>query len=180
MKPNWSVLVAAALSGSAEIDLEEPCSPATSGNTASAWGTENIHQATDLKEIAEQCSHVPTVPQFFEGHSLPPCDTGTSHATDAPGGGGVEDTCAPRGDGFERSCKTCAHLRKPGLADGYCTQDLGQLKAYSDGHPLWRCTPNGGRTCPGWALHPTLQGWDFTGPPWASPPGYGEPRLLCR
>lgn len=169
MKPDWSVLVAAALSGSAEIDLEEPCSPASSGNTASGWGTENTHQAADLKEIAKPCSHVPTVPGFFERPSPHACDTGTRDATNVPGGGGDEANRAPGKEGFEPSCKTCAHLRRPGLSDGYCTQYVGQPRAYSDGHPLWQCAPHEGRACGSWLLHEALQGWDFTGPPGQKP-----------
>lgn len=51
-----------------------------------------------------------------------------------------------------RGCASCAHLRRPGLAYGYCGDGLEDLPGdYGPGHPL-RCLPGDlGAACPRWS-----------------------------
>lgn len=46
-------------------------------------------------------------------------------------------------------CKGCIHMKRPGLADGYCNNPLRSdlPPAYGLNHPLRRLPANGGRDC---------------------------------
>jgi hypothetical protein len=47
-------------------------------------------------------------------------------------------------------CRTCEHLRKPGLSDGYCSRREDLPLAYGEHHPLRQCPANGGASCQEW------------------------------
>lgn len=46
-----------------------------------------------------------------------------------------------------RSCRTCRHLKRPGLSAGYCSERDDLLPAYGPGHPLRRLPDDRGATC---------------------------------
>jgi hypothetical protein len=47
-------------------------------------------------------------------------------------------------------CRTCEHLRKPGLSDGYCARREDLPLAYGEHHPLRQCPADGGASCQEW------------------------------
>lgn len=47
-------------------------------------------------------------------------------------------------------CGTCQHIRRPGLADGYCLSRSDLLPAYGTGHPLRLRPEDNGVTCGSW------------------------------
>jgi hypothetical protein len=49
-----------------------------------------------------------------------------------------------------RSCRTCRHLRRPGLSDGHCGGRDDLPPAYTAGHPLRRLPDDGGASCTTW------------------------------
>ncbi len=51
-----------------------------------------------------------------------------------------------------RSCRTCRHLRRPGLSDGHCGGRDDLPPAYTAGHPLRRLPDDGGTSCTTWEL----------------------------
>lgn len=50
------------------------------------------------------------------------------------------------------SCKTCRHLKRPGLSAGYCDGRSDLPPAYGPGHQLRRLPADGGATCTTWEL----------------------------
>ncbi len=50
------------------------------------------------------------------------------------------------------SCKTCRHLKRPGLSDGHCDGRDDLPPAYTAGHPLRRLPDDGGASCTTWEL----------------------------
>ncbi|MBS0354451.1 MAG: hypothetical protein JSR83_11190 [Proteobacteria bacterium] len=48
------------------------------------------------------------------------------------------------------SCRTCHHLRRPGLSAGYCGGRDDLPPAYTAGHPLRRLPDDGGASCTTW------------------------------
>ena len=49
-----------------------------------------------------------------------------------------------------RSCRTCQHLKRPGLSDGHCGGRDDLPPAYTAGHPLRRLPDDGGASCATW------------------------------
>lgn len=49
-----------------------------------------------------------------------------------------------------RSCRTCRHLRRPGLSDGHCGERDDLPPAYTAGHPLRRLPDDRGAGCTTW------------------------------
>ncbi len=49
-----------------------------------------------------------------------------------------------------RSCRTCRHLKRPGLSDGHCGGRDDLPPAYTAGHPLRRLPDDGGANCTTW------------------------------
>lgn len=58
-----------------------------------------------------------------------------------PGGSGRKDA---------RSCESCRHVRRPGLADGYCDGRGDLPPAYGAGHPLHLLPDDRGVSCDRW------------------------------
>ncbi|WP_374264678.1 hypothetical protein [Zoogloea sp.] len=48
------------------------------------------------------------------------------------------------------SCKTCRHLKRPGLSPGYCGERDDLPPAYGPGHPLRRLPDDQGKSCATW------------------------------
>lgn len=51
-----------------------------------------------------------------------------------------------------RSCRTCRHLKRPGLSDGHCGGRDDLPAAYGPGHPLRRLPDDRGASCATWEL----------------------------
>lgn len=49
-------------------------------------------------------------------------------------------------------CATCRHLRRPGLADGYCGKRADLAPAYGPAHPLRHLPADRGQTCAAWEV----------------------------
>lgn len=49
-------------------------------------------------------------------------------------------------------CATCRHLRRPGLADGYCVKRADLVPAYGPSHPLRQLPADRGQTCGEWEV----------------------------
>ena len=49
-----------------------------------------------------------------------------------------------------RSCRTCRHLKRPGLSDGHRGGRDDLPHAYTAGHPLRRLPADGGASCGTW------------------------------
>ena len=47
-------------------------------------------------------------------------------------------------------CRTCRHLKRPGLSAGYCGGRSDLPPAYGPGHPLRRLPDDGGANCTTW------------------------------
>ena len=66
---------------------------------------------------------------------------------------GIEErgtpTPPPRNDPAA-SCRTCRHLKRPGLSDGHCGGRDDLPSAYTAGHPLRRLPDDGGASCTTW------------------------------
>lgn len=52
------------------------------------------------------------------------------------------------------SCRTCRHLKRPGLSPGCCGGRDDLPHAYTAGHPLRRLPDDGGASCGTWENHP--------------------------
>lgn len=50
------------------------------------------------------------------------------------------------------SCRTCRHLKRPGLSPGYCGERDDLPPAYTAGHPLRRLPADRGATCTTWEI----------------------------
>ena len=62
---------------------------------------------------------------------------------------GVTPTPPPR-NAPAASCRTCRHLKRPGLSAGYCGGRSDLPPAYGPGHPLRRLPDDGGASCTTW------------------------------
>jgi hypothetical protein len=49
-------------------------------------------------------------------------------------------------------CATCRHLRRPGLADGYCIKRADLAPAYGPSHPLRQLPADRGQSCADWEM----------------------------
>ena len=49
-----------------------------------------------------------------------------------------------------RPCRTCRHLKRPGLSDGHCGGRDDLPPAYTTGHPLRRLPDDRGASCTTW------------------------------
>lgn len=52
------------------------------------------------------------------------------------------------------SCRTCRHLKRPGLSPGYCGERGDLPPAYGPGHPLRRLPDDRGASCGTWESRP--------------------------
>jgi len=172
---DWSALVADSALNLPKNEAKAPCSDPTSRNkpqNPETVGTAETRAGTGFDVL---CSDVPTCPTVFERPRVSQDEKHNPPSFKEPGGDGVEGQPAPHKQAFEPSCKTCAHLCRPGLSDGLCGGGRDDLPpAFTKEHPLRRLPADGGKNCPAWGLLELL-----TGPPWAFPSGYGEPRKLC-
>lgn len=148
MTIDWGELVSAAVVETCENSQNSGRTHSSGGYNEGAVGTGKTMQHYDLTDDICSCTHFPTVPTTFEEHQASTifidCDT--------PEGGGVQGRFAPEKEQDEQQCKTCKHLRRPGLADGYCGGDRADLAyAYGPGHPLRKLPDDAGANCSTWS-----------------------------
>lgn len=74
-----------------------------------------------------------------------PDHAGTRQSARQSGQESAQKSAAP-------SCKTCRHLKHPGLSAGYCGERGDLPPAYTAGHPLRRLPDDGGASCTTWEL----------------------------
>lgn len=143
---DWISLVDAALDESVKGMPKDGLFPLLGGNKHKEVGTKCTSQTIENKDGCKSVPTVPTVPTTFEKDQ--------AHAGfvvwAAPGGGG-ERPRAPSKEQAVLSCRTCCHLLRPGLSDGYCGGRRADLLfAYGRNHPLRQLPPDNGAGCEVW------------------------------
>lgn len=147
MTIDWGELVSAAVVETDENGQKCGRTHSAGGYNGRAVGTEGTPQQIDIIGFVRPCTHLPTVPTIFEEHQ----DRAVFIDCDTPEGGGVQGRFAPEKEQGEQQCKACKHLRRPGLADGYCGGDRADLAyAYGPGHPLRKLPDDAGANCSTW------------------------------
>lgn len=153
---DWSALVAGAASNLPENEAIDPCSDSTDRNKpafSEFVGTAETHAPSVFDGV---CSDVPSVPHDFERPRVSDDEKYNPASFLEPGGGGVQSQSAPHKTTLEPACRTCAHLRIPGLSAGYCGGRDDLPPAYTPGHPLRQLPDDGGASCTAWLLHPCM------------------------
>lgn len=148
MSVDWSVIVDEALELHADRPRRPEVFPQEVGTLSRGVGTKNEPYPFDPKGIDVACSHVPTIPTNFEEPRLGQTENNNTSSFIEPAGGGVERSSAPLQSEVEQACRTCSHLRRPGLSEGYCSARDDLPLAYGPGHPLRRCPDDRGACCP--------------------------------
>lgn len=153
---DWSELVADAAQNLPKNEAKGPCSDPTDRNKpifSDNVGTAETRVNTGFQGV---CSDVPSVPQDFEWSRVEETENHNPLSFIEAGGGGGSGESAPHKTALETSCRTCAHMRRPGLSDGLCSGRDDLPHAYTPGHPLRRLPDDGGRSCSAWALHESM------------------------
>lgn len=151
---DWAALVANSALRMPENEGKEPCSDSTGRNKPGK--TEKVGTAESLAPVGFPgfVPTVPTVPTSFEGSRVEEHKNNNLWSFIEPVGGGVEGQSAPHKKACESSCRTCAHLGRPGLSDGHCGGRDDLPPAYGPGHPLRQLPADGGASCSTWKIHP--------------------------
>lgn len=151
---DWPSLVANSAPEQAENPAFGPLFPQKVGTDCGGVGTDLTSQYIENKEVLNSVPTVPTVPTTFERARVREDGKHNPTSFKEPGGDGAEGQPAPHKEACESSCKTCAHLCRPGLSDGLCGGGRDDLPpAFTKGHPLHRPPADGGKNCPAWRLH---------------------------
>jgi len=154
---DWSSLVANSDPEQAENPAFSPLFPQKVGTDRRGVGTDLPSQHIENKDVLNSVPTVPTVPTVFERARVRNDEKDNPTSFKEPGGDGAEGHPAPHKEACESSCKTCAHLCRPGLSDGLCGGGRDDLPpAFTKEHPLRRLPADGGKNCPAWLLH-----WSF-------------------
>lgn len=148
MSVDWALIVDKALDVNAAHTNGPKLFPQKVGTASGGVGTKTDAYPIDYKEPDIACSHVPTVPLDFEELRLGQKGNSRTSSFKEPVGDGVEGPAAPVQIEVKQACRTCAHLRRPGLSEGYCGARDDLALAYGPGHPLRRCPDDRGAHCP--------------------------------
>jgi hypothetical protein len=151
---NWSELVPSSLSEVGGFGVKQLGSDPKGRNQSPQVGTGFDKQANDLKGKSVAGSDVPTVPADFERRRGETRGNNNQTSLTESAGCGVESSFAPHKEAVKSSCKTCAHLYRPGLSDGLCGGRDDLPPAYGPGHPLRQRPADSGVNCHAWELHP--------------------------
>lgn len=156
---DWSELVAHASTKLPECGPQAPNSD---------MGCRNKPIISDIVGMAETrasigfedvYSDIPTHPTDFEWSRVEGNENNNQSSFFKPVGGGLQGQSAPsEAMTFLPSCKTCAHLRRPGLSDGLCSGRDDLTHAYTPAHPLCQLPTDDGASCTVWCLHPAFVG----------------------
>ena len=153
---DWSALVADSAPNLPNDEAKPPCSDPTNRNKPHK--SEKVGTPETLSGIGFDgfCSDVPIVPKVFERSRVEEHENNNPSSFIKPVEGGVERQSAPHKTTCKTSCKTCAHLYRPGLSDGHCGGRDDLPFAYTSGHPLRQLPPDGGASCAAWRIHPSF------------------------
>ncbi len=153
---DWSALVADSALNLPNDEAKAPCSGLAGRNKPQ--NSEKAGTAETLAPAGFQAfvPAVPAVPATFERSRVSEDEKHNPLSFIEPAGGGVERQSAPHKTTCQPSCKTCAHLYRPGLSDGHCGGRDDLPFAYTSGHPLRQLPPDGGASCSAWRIHPSF------------------------
>ncbi len=159
---DWSALVADSALNPPNNEAKAPDSDTACRNQPPKL--ENVGTGESLAGIGFQglVPTIPTIPTTFERPRVEEHENNNPLSFIEPVGDGVERQSAPHKTTRQTSCKTCAHLYRPGLSDGHCGGRDDLPFAYTSGHPLRQLPPDGGASCNAWRLHPCMEGADLT------------------
>lgn len=153
---DWSEIVADAALNLPKNEAKGPSSDSTcrkKPDFSESVGTAETRANTGIYVVS---SDIPTVPSDFERQRVGKQEKTNPLSFIEAGGGGGYGESAPHKTALETSCRTCAHMRRPGLSDGLCSGRQDLPHAFTPGHPLRRLPDDGGRSCPAWALHESM------------------------
>ena len=154
---DWSALVADVAPNLPTHEAKGPCSYSPCRNKPAVSENVGTAETRAPSGVAGFCSDVPSVPHDFERPRANEHEKQNQSSFTAPAGGGLQSQSAPHKTASDStSCKTCAHRRRPGLSDGYCSGRDDLPPAYTPGHPLRQLPADGGASCPAWRLHPAF------------------------
>ena len=153
---DWAALVADSGPNLPKDEAKSPCSDSTGRNKPEKPKEVGTAETRAPLGFRGSCSDVPTVPNVFEWSRVSRDEKYNPSSFIEPVGGEVQGQFAPHKTTFETSCRTCAHMRRPGLSDGLCSGREDLPHAFTPGHPLRRLPDDGGRSCPAWALHESM------------------------
>lgn len=151
---DWSALVADSALNLPNNQVKAPDSDTECRNQAQKSGSVGTLETLSGTGFQELVPTIPTIPTTFERPRVEEQENNNLSSFTEPVGGGVEVLSAPHRKAVETSCKSCAHLGRPGLSDGHCGGREDLPPAYGPGHPLRRCPADGGVSCHAWVLHP--------------------------
>ncbi len=164
---DWSALVANSTPKTPENTDLAPLFPQKVGTNRGGVGTDFYSQVIETELFLNSVPTVPAVPTVLEEARVSEQEKSNPLSFSKPAGGEVKEQFAPHKTTFETSCKTCAHMYRPGLSDGHCGGRDDLPYAYSPGHPLRKLPPDGGASCQTWALHPAWEGAELCPAPHA-------------
>ena len=154
---DWSALVADSALNLPKNEAKARCSDPTSRNKPQNPETVGTAKTRAGAGFYVLCSDVPTCPTVFERPRVEGHEKHNPTSFIEPVGDVIEGQPAPHKRAYESSCKTCAHLCRPGLSNGLCGGGRDDLPpAFTEAHPLRRLPGCGGAGCPKWELH-----WSF-------------------
>lgn len=151
---DWSALVADSALNLPCNEAKAPCSDLATRNKPHKPESVGTPETLAVTGFHGFCSDVPSVPHVFERTRVEEHEKHNPSSFIEPVGGGVERQSAPHKRTCESSCRTCAHLGRPGLSDGHCGGRDDLPPAYGPGHPLRQLPPDGGASCSTWKIHP--------------------------
>lgn len=159
---DWASLVANSAPKMAENPDFGPLFPQKVGTDSGGVGTKSPSQPIDQKQVFDFVPTVPSVPTVFEEQRVREDEKHNRLSFLESAGGEVKGQSAPhKTTSASPSCKTCAHLRRPGLSDGLCSARDDLPPAFAPGHPLRQLPDDGGASCTAWRLHPAMVGADL-------------------
>lgn len=152
----------------APADVPAKPEPALSGTSRTSGTSENGNGEVQAKALPAWALHF-TDRKSAEVRFSPPATLAEALATysEAVAAEPLPDDAAPRQSEQQGarqsaqesaqksavpSCKTCRHLKRPGLSAGYCGGRDDLPPAYTPGHPLRRLPNDGGASCATWEL----------------------------
>lgn len=151
---DWAALVADSALNLPKNESKGPCSDLTGRNKPENPEKVGTAETRAPLEFPGSVPTVPTVPTGFERSRVREDEKHNPSSFLEPVGGGVQGQSAPHKTPIETSCRTCAHLRRPGLSDGCCCERDDLPPVYTHGHPLRKLPADHGASCSAWRLHP--------------------------
>ena len=158
---DWAALVADSPPILPNNEAKTPCPDLTSPDKPQKSKTVRTSESPAPTGSSGFVRTIRGVRTTFEGPRVEEHEKHTSLSFIEPAGGGVKDQSAPHKKACEPSCRTCAHLGRPGLSNGHCGGRDDLPPAYGPSHPLRQCPADGGASCQAWRLHVAFEGADL-------------------